>query len=100
VDTRKPAISRPSPKPGASTRDRTPTIRATVRDNLTNLSKGNIKLYVDGKRKTSFLYNVSRDSLTYTTGRLAYKRHTVRVVVSDQAGNVEARSWRFSVNKG
>lgn len=99
VDTKKPTISRLSPKPGASIRDRTPTIRATVKDTATNLRKSNIKLYVDGKRKSSFRYSVSQDRLTYTTGPLAFKRHTVRIVVRDQAGNVGAKSWRFTVKK-
>jgi len=99
VDTKKPAISSPSPKPGTNIRDRTSTIRATVRDAATNLRKANLKLYVDGKRKTSFRYSVSTDRLTYTTGRLAYKRHSVRVVVRDQAGNVAARSWSFTVKR-
>lgn len=70
-----------------------------IQDNATNLRKGNIKLYVDGKRKTNFRYNVSTDRLTYTTSPLAYKRHTVRIVVRDQAGNVAARSWSFTVKK-
>jgi subtilisin-like proprotein convertase family protein len=99
VDTIKPTIKPISPKPGASTQDRTPTIRATVKDTATDLRKGNIKLFVDGKRKTNFRYSVSRDTLTYTTSPLAFKRHTVKVVVRDAAGNVAVRSWSFTVKK-
>lgn len=96
-DTARPTINRLSLKPGASTRDRTPTIRATVKDNATDLRKSNIKLYVDGRRKTNFRYSVSRNRLTYTTGRLAYKRHNVKIVARDAAGNVAKKSWRFRV---
>lgn len=99
VDAAKPSIGRLSPRPGAKTFDRTPTIRATVKDNATNLRKGNIKLYVDGRRKTNFLYNARRDKLVYKSSRLSYKRHTVKIVAKDAAGNVAKRSWRFTVKK-
>lgn len=97
VDTVKPSVSRLSPRPGASLRDRTPTIRATVKDNLTNLRKANIRVFVDGRRKTAFRYSVSRDRLTYTSGRLAYGWHRVRIVVRDRAGNTSVKTWRFKL---
>ena len=98
-DKAKPTISRLSPRPGAKTFDRTPTIRATIKDNRTNLRKGNIKLYVDGRRKTNFRYSTGTDRLSYTIRRLAYKRHSVRIVTKDAAGNTAAKSWRFTVKK-
>ena len=98
-DTVKPTVNRLSPKPGAIIKDRTPTIRATIKDNRTNLKKGSIKLYVDGRRKTNFRYSTSTDRLIYTTGRLAYKRHSVKIVAEDAAGNTAAESWRFTVKK-
>lgn len=99
VDAVKPSIGRLSPRPGAKTFDRTPIIRATVKDNATNLRKGNIKLYVDGRRKTNFRYNARRDKLVYKSSRLSYKRHAVKIVAKDAAGNVAKRSWRFTVKK-
>lgn len=99
VDAAKPTIRNVRPSPNSATRDRTPTVRATVKDNSTNLRKGDIKLYVDGRRKTNFRYSVSRDRLTYTTRRLAFKRHTVKIVAKDEAGNVKKRSWRFRVRR-
>ena len=99
VDRVKPSISRTSPRSGTATFNRTPTIRATIKDNRTNLKKGSIKLYVDGRRKTNFRYSTSTDRLSYTTGRLAYKRHSVKIVAEDAAGNTAAKSWRFTVKK-
>ncbi len=98
-DCTEPTISSLRPAAGSAIRDRTPTIKATVRDNRTNLAKANIKLYVDGRRKTIFSYNRSTDRLAYTTGRLAPRRHTVKVVAKDAAGNVATKNWRFRVRR-
>jgi hypothetical protein len=80
-----------------STRDRTPTIRATVRDSQTNLGKGNIAVYVDGRRRSTFSYDRARDRLSYGGGRMAYGRHTVRVVARDDVGLRTSRSWNLRV---
>jgi hypothetical protein len=87
------------PVPGSSTRDRTPTIRATVRDARTDLAKRNIRVYVDGRRKTTFFYDRATDRLRYTSGRLSFGRHTVKVLAVDSAGLREVRSWRFRVTR-
>ena len=41
-----------SPAPGARIKNRTPTVRAAVWDGQTDLAKGNIRFYVDGKQRT------------------------------------------------
>jgi len=94
-----PTISSLRPAPGSSTRDRTPVVRATVRDAQTNLGKSNIRLYVDGRRKTTFSYDRSTDRLKYASGRLDFGRHTVKVVAVDGAGLGESRTWRFGVKR-
>lgn len=95
ADTTKPTVS--AVRPGSRTRDRTPAISATVRDDKTNLAKSNIQLYVDGRRKTTFAYNTATDRLVFTSGRLSYARHTVKVVARDAAGNAGTKIWRFTV---
>lgn len=97
VDAAKPVIKNVRPAPGSSTRDRTPAIRATVQDSQTNLAKGNVRLFVDGRRKTNFSYNRTTNRLSYASGRLGYGRHSVRIVARDQAGNAGIKSWRFRV---
>ncbi len=97
LDLTKPTITNLRPVAGSTIRDRTPTIRATVRDNSTNLAKRDIKLYVDGRRKTTFSYNRSTDRLSYTTGRLALRRHIVKIEATDRASNTAIRGWRFRV---
>jgi subtilisin family serine protease len=101
VDTIRPGVTYPRPVVNSKTRDRTPAISAIVRDSQTNLAKGNIKLFVDGKRiaASAFSYNRSTDKLSYTSRRLSYARHTVKVVARDAAGNTVSRSWRFYVVK-
>lgn len=99
VDAIKPTISGMFPKHGSVTKDRTPAISATVRDNRTNLQKSNIKLYVAGKRIASskFSYSASRDLLVYNSSRLSKGKKVVKIVATDAAGNVGARSWYFTI---
>ncbi len=92
-----PTITAMSPKPGTTIKNRRPAIRATVRDRPTNLAKSNIRLFVDGKRKTRFAYNRGTDRLTFRSPRLSYKRHTVRVVATDAHGKKTVGTWRFRV---
>ena len=94
-DTTAPSIANLSPSPGTKTRDRTPTIRATVADNRTDLSAGQISLYVDGRRR-AFRYDPRRN-LLYSTLALGYGRHVVRVVARDDDYNYARRSWGFYV---
>ena len=96
-DTRKPAINTLSPAPSSRVRDRTPTVRATVRDNRTDLRKRQIRLYVDGGRRTHFTYNRRTDRLIYHPPRLSFGRHVAKIVARDSAGNVARRSWAFKV---
>ena len=47
-----------------------------------------------------YYYRVS-DRMAWTPGRqMDYGRHTVRVVVTDEAGNRAAESWSFRVVRG
>lgn len=84
-------------RPSGKIRDRTPSIRAIVRDDRTNLAKRNIKLFLDGRRKKTFSYDRAKDRLTYRSGKLAYRWHSVRVVVKDGQGLQEKRAWKFRV---
>jgi hypothetical protein len=99
LDTTAPTISGMSPAPGSTIRDRTPAIKATVGDNLTNLQKANIKLYVNGVRisATKWSYSASTDLLTYNSPALSAGKKTVKIVATDGAKNVGTRSWSFTI---
>ncbi|MDP9478719.1 MAG: S8 family serine peptidase [Actinomycetota bacterium] len=96
-DETKPTISYVRPAPGAKTKDRTPKVGATVRDDRTDLAKSDIRLYLDGKQRTKFSYNRDTDRLGYTAPKLSYAKHTVRIVARDAAGNTAAKTWSFKV---
>lgn len=98
-DTTNPIVTPLKPRPGSSTRDHTPTIKAVVRDPGSNLGKANIKLYGDGRRKGRFSYNSGTDRLTYRSGKLSYRRHTVQVAATDPSGNTIRKTWRFKVKR-
>lgn len=97
ADTAGPTVASVGPASGSRTRDRTPTIAATVSDDRTELAQGSIQLYVDGAEKTNFSYDPANDRLTYTSSRLSYASHTVTIVATDAAGNDTTKSWSFRV---
>jgi hypothetical protein len=84
-------------RPTGEIRDRTPTIRATVTDETTDLRKADIRLFVDGRPKTTFSYNRDTNELVYNSPKLSFGRHTVEVRATDEAGNEAERSWGFRI---
>lgn len=91
-----PAITPISPRPNSQTRDRTPLISATVADTATNLAAADIRLFVDGRARP-FSYDAATDRLSYTSSRLTYAKHTVRIDATDAHGGTATRSWSFKV---
>jgi len=94
-----PTITTISPTPGSKIRDRTPTASAKVMDSETNLSKDNIRLWVDGKRVEGFSYDRTTHRLSYTTKELDRGRHTVLIKALDRQGLSASRLWGFGVVK-
>ena len=87
-------------RPGSKTRDRTPTISATVRDDETDLTESNISLYLDGQPITGFTYDQATDKLTYTSPRLSRTRHTVEIVVVDDPQEPSTtKTWSFRISR-
>ena len=97
ADTAKPAIWGVNPR--GEIRDKTPTIRATIRDRDSELKKANIKLYLDGRQIKRFAYNQDRDRLSRTTGRLSKGMHWVKIVAVDKSGNRAVKLWKFRVTR-
>jgi hypothetical protein len=100
LDKTPPSVSAMSPKNASFTADTTPTIKATVRDNLTDLQKTNVKLYVNGVliSSTKYSYSAATDVLTYNSPKVSKSKKTVRIVATDAAGNVVTKSWYFTIN--
>jgi subtilisin family serine protease len=94
-DATGPSVS--SVKPSPRTRDRTPTITATVRDDRDELSQNNVLFFVDGLEIDAFSYDASTDRLTYQSARISAGKHTGRIVATDAAGNGTIRTWPFRV---
>jgi hypothetical protein len=94
-----PTVSGMSPKNASVTTDVTPTIKATVRDNLTNLQKANVKLYVNGVfiSPTKYSYSAATDVLVYNSPKVAKGKKTVRIVATDAAKNIRSTSWYFTI---
>jgi hypothetical protein len=81
------------------------TIRATVRDYGGGLSKGGIRLYLDGSEKSRFHYDQASGILTHYVGRaLSTGTHEVRIDAESDASDKQGSSsgsttkrWTFTV---
>ena len=101
TDKAGPRVSGKNPEPDSTVRDRTPRIGATVRDNVSELAKDDIRLFVDDRRVTSFAYDPEDDRLGYVPDRaMGGGAHKVKIVATDSAGNEGAGTWRFRVATG
>ncbi len=82
-----------------------PTIQATVRDEGTNLSKRDIKLYLDGAEKTRFHYDRASGRLSYHVGgALSSGTHRVEIEAEAESGDSQGqfnstarKGWTFKV---
>ena len=97
-DTTTPVIASPKPAAGSTTRDRTPTISASARDNAMILEKANIQVIVDGRAVAGFSYSQATETLAFTPRtNLALGSHTVKVTARDAAGNSTTKQWSFNI---
>lgn len=98
VDRSAPVVRRL--RPNAAIRDRTPTVRAAIRDAFSPVRRKDVVLTVDGRRSTGVRFTARGGRLVWTPPReLSPGRHTVRLVVSDTLGNRRALSWTFAVRR-
>jgi len=82
-----------------------PTIRATVRDQGSSLSKRDIRLYLNGSEKSRFHYDQSSGQLSYYVGNaLPPGTHEVKIEAesgfsADQAqfSGTARKRWTFTV---
>ena len=97
LDTIAPSIfdSRPSQE---HTEHRRPTISATYTDNMSGVDAESVKLTLDGSpvepdalSDTQVVFTPKQD--------LTFDQHTVRLQVSDNAGNMAEQEWVFYVER-
>jgi hypothetical protein len=93
------AISIASTSPSGNVSNPVPTIRATVKAEGSNLSKSDVRLYLDGAEQRRFYYGRATGNLSYRpTGMLSAGTHTVEVVATGDQGRTTARKrWTFTV---
>lgn len=93
-----PTIKAVRPAPGSETANRRPVIRARVSDAITNLRKGNMRLFVDGRRVTGFNYDRALNKLTFRpNGQMSFGRHDLRIVATDRQGLSKTKEWAFRI---
>ena len=94
-DSTQPTVA--SVKPSPSTRDRTPALTATVRDDRAELSRASISFSLDGQQRDTFSYDAGTDRLSYDSGRLSLGKHTATITATDPAGNIATWTWTLKV---
>jgi len=88
--------------PSGNVRSPVPTVRATVEAEGTNLSKRDIRLYLDGAEQRRFYCGRTTGNLSYHPGMLSSGTHTVEIVAksgqSGQGSSTSKKSWTFTVS--
>jgi hypothetical protein len=93
------AITIASVSPSGNVANPVPTVRATVEAEGANLSKRDIRLYLDGAEQRRFYYGRTTGNLSYHPGLLSSGTHTVEIVATSGQGSSTARkNWTFSVS--
>jgi thermitase len=67
--------------PTSETRDRSPTIGATLRSEGSEIATDQVSVLFDGEEEQDFTYVEETGRLILETGRLPYRKHRVEVVV-------------------
>lgn len=84
------------PTPPSSAIDRRRDVKATVSDEQSELQKEDIRLFVDGKEKSSFTYNPKNDRLVFDKmEQFGVGKHKAKIKATDEAGNTAKRKWTF-----
>jgi hypothetical protein len=92
------AITIASVSPSGNVGNPVPTVRATVEAEGANLSKRDIRLYLDGAEQRRFYYGRVTGNLSYHPGMLSSGTHTVEIVAETGQGSRTAKkSWTFTV---
>jgi len=88
-----------SVSPSGNVGNPVPTVRATVEAEAGNLSKRNIRLYLDGAEQRRFYYGRATGNLSYHPGMLSSGTHTVEIVATGgQGSSTASKSWTFTVS--
>jgi hypothetical protein len=85
------AITISSVSPSGNVGNPVPTVRATLEAEGSNLSKGDIRLYLDGAEQRRFYYGRATGNLSYHPGMLSSGTHTVEIVATAGQGNSTSR---------
>jgi hypothetical protein len=93
------SITIASVSPSGNVANPVPTVRAKVEAEGINLSKRDIRLYLDGAEQRRFYYGSSTGNLSYHPGMLSSGIHTVEIVATAGQGSSTAKkSWTFTVS--
>ena len=92
------AITIVSVSPTGNVGNPVPTVRATVEAEGSDLSKRDIRLYLDGAEQRRFYYDKATGNLSYHPGMLSSGIHTIEIVAKPgQESRTAKKSWTFTV---
>ena len=93
------SITIASVSPSGNVGNPVPTVRATLEAEGSNLSKGDIRLYLDGAEQRRFYYGRATGNLSYHPGMLSSGSHAIEIVATTgQGSSTSKKSWTFTVS--
>ena len=96
-DSNKPTIGNLRPPEGSSTTDNLPMISADLADEGSGVNVSSVRISVDGTGVTEKAM-VKPTRIRYTPKEaLPSGNHHAKVIMEDNAGNLEERSWSFTI---
>ncbi len=95
-DTLPPVISNLIPVSGSSISTTNLVISASYADTISGINPSTAKLYLDSI-DVSGSASITASGISYNASNLNAGTHTVRVSVSDKAGNSASQNWTFRV---
>lgn len=97
IDKTKPQITNLSPANEEIVKISTPTISATLSDNLSGIDVSSVRIILDGNDVTSNA-TITQNSITYIPTPLADGNHTVTINISDNASNTATTTSIFQIS--
>ncbi len=95
-DTSPPVISGLAPSSGRSVSQSAVAISADYADAISGIDKNTARIWLDDQNVTADAV-ITDTRISYNAGGLSTGTHTVKITVSDKAGNTASKNWNFKI---
>jgi hypothetical protein len=96
ADSAAPVIGLLSPASGSTSSGASKTISAVISDAISGIDVDNSQMLLDGIAVEA---QVTTSKISYAASKLSIGSHTVKITISDRAGNSTEKEWSFKLTK-